>query len=446
MASADFETFIHGGGVTVPRLARAIGLMMVLGLTATTNLHATGRALALGGLPQSGISSLLAVHGRLAPVTGTGTGTGTEKASATDSPPIAATAAAAPAGAAAAPPLPPEAVVPAQRGALPVGKGIWIWLAEQAEGGDPAAIVSRAVDVGLTHLYVRTASLREGFYAAEFLDRLLPVAHAAGIRVYAWDFPYLDDPGGDVRRAVAAISHTTPDGHRVDGYVADIELPSMGVNVTPETARAFGQGLRQAVGANYPLIACVPRPDPGLDYPFADVVADFDAIAPMVYWLNRDPHDDIAGAMRDLGGFGKPILPIGQAYDGGPEGGRRGVPPREELIRFMQTGDDFGAPAVSWWSWQHADQEAWDAIRDAAEFRLPSGDPAGFGRSQVQAYQTLLSSLGFAVPITGVWEGPTTEAVAAYQRAARVDPTGVIDTVTRTLLLTPFAPPIQPTG
>ena len=342
-------------------------------------------------------------------------------------------------------PGPVAPVVPAQRGALPVGKGMWIWLADQAEGGDPAAIVARAQKVGLTHLYVRTASLKDGFYAAGFLDALLPVAHAASIRVYAWDFPYLDDPARDVARAVAAITHTTPDGHRVDGYVADIELRSMGVNVTPATAMAFGEGLRRAVGPNYPLIACVPRPSPGLvTYPFAEVVHAFDAIAPMVYWLNRDPISDIDGALRDLSPFGKPILPIGQAYDGGPEGGRPGVPPRAELIRFMQAGDRHGAPAVSWWSWQHADDEAWDAIRDAAEFRLPVGNGATFARGQVQAYQTLLSSLGFPAPIDGVWGGSTAGAVAAYQQAARLPVTGVIDELTRAILLTPFAPPIQP--
>ncbi|MGH9156301.1 MAG: hypothetical protein ACRD1K_10815 [Acidimicrobiales bacterium] len=71
---------------------------------------------------------------------------------------------------------------------------------------------------------------------------------------------------------------------------------------------------------------------------------------------------------------------------------------------------------MSWWSWQHADQEAWDAIRDAAGFRLPFGDPAGFNRGQVQAYQTLLSSLGFTAPIDG--PGPGTS------QAARLPATG----------------------
>lgn len=341
-------------------------------------------------------------------------------------------------------PAPVEVAIPARRGALPVGKGMWIWLADKAEGGNAEAIVKRAKEVGLTHLYVRTGSLKEGFYAADFLNRLLPVAHAASIRVYAWDFPYLHNVDNDVNRALAAIRYLTPDGHRVDGYSADIELKSMGVNVTPATAGHFCKALRDSVGPDYPLIATVPRPSPQVaGYPFAEVVSCFDAIAPMVYWLNRDPGSDMAGAIRDLSIFGKPIMPAGQAYDSSAEGGPPGVPPRPQLIRFMQTGDTAGASGVSWWSWQHANQEAWDAIRDAAEFRLPVGDPAAFTGGQVRAYQTLLTSLGFPTPIDGAW-GPATEgAVRSYQQEARLPVTGVIDQATLDILLTPFAPPLK---
>jgi hypothetical protein len=90
---------------------------------------------------------------------------------------------AAPEGVAVPPPPPLAPAIPAQRGPLPVGKGMWIYVAEQAEGGNPDAIVARATATGLTHLYVRTGTLKGGFMAADFLNRLLPKAHAAGIRV-----------------------------------------------------------------------------------------------------------------------------------------------------------------------------------------------------------------------------------------------------------------------
>jgi hypothetical protein len=215
------------------------------------------------------------------------------------------------------------------------------------------------------------------------------------------------------------------------------------VNVRPDTARAYGIGLRQAVGSNYPLIATVPRPSPQLiTYPFNEVVEHFDAIAPMIYWLNREAGADAAATLTALRHYNKPLLAIGQAYDGAAEGGRPGVPSAAEIQRFMAVAEEQGASGVSFWSWQHASQEAWDAIRDSTHFRLPAA-PEAHSPGQVRAYQTLLTSLGFPVGIDGVWGAPTAAAVAAYQRAARLPATGSVDAATRAFLLTPFAPPIQ---
>jgi hypothetical protein len=87
------------------------------------------------------------------------------------------------------------------------------------------------------------------------------------------------------------------------------------------------------------------------------------AVAPMVYWLDREPDSDVAGTLQWLSQFGKPMLPIGQAYDGGPEGGRDGPPSYDEIQSFMATAAQFGAAAVSFWSWQHASTEDWAAIQ-----------------------------------------------------------------------------------
>ncbi len=255
---------------------------------------------------------------------------------------------------------------------LPYGKGMWIYEPDKTEGGDVAAIVAKARAAGLSHLYVRTGSSWDGFYAAPFLDRLLPAAHAANLLVYGWDFPRLISWPDDVARAKAAIDHRTPTKQRLDGFSADIETRSEGTSISPQAAAAYGKALRDAVGSSFPLIATVPRPSPAQNYPYAEVVASFDAIAPMVYWLNRQPDTDVAGALRDLAPFGKPVFPVGQAYDGGPEGGRAGVPPPEELWRFMRVGQANGAQGVSFWSWQAANPKAWAAITEAEEFRAPA--------------------------------------------------------------------------
>lgn len=350
-----------------------------------------------------------------------------------------------PAEAAAPAPEPaPAPIAAGSKGALPTGKGMWLYLPERVEGGNVDALVARAKAVGLTHVYVRTGSSKGGFHARAYLDALLPAAHAGGIRVYGWDFPYLDDPGADVNRAMEAITYTTPTGHRIDGFSADIELRSMGVKISPETATFYGSNLRQLAGSGYPLIATVPRPSPALvTYPFAQVVEHFDAIAPMVYWLNRQPDSDVAGAVAALSVFGKPVIPIGQAYDGAAEGGRPGVPTRDELLRFMAAAEAAGAPSVSFWSWQHADQQAWDAIRDAPQFTLPAA-PEVMRPAQVVAYQHLLRSLGYDAPVNGQLDQQTIAAIVAFQAAAGIPRTGQIDALTRQALLTPTPPPIGP--
>ena len=334
---------------------------------------------------------------------------------------------------------------PARRAPVPVGKGMWIWLPEFAESGHVTGVVARAKAVGLTHIYVRTGSSKMGFYAQDYLNHLLPHAHANGIKVYGWDFPYFDDWAADVMRAVEAIQYTTPDGHRLDGFNADIETWREGVNVNPFTAFEYGRHLRKWVGPAYPLIATVPRPNPLLvSYPYAHVVSSFDAIAPMVYWHGRDPGADVAGAIQYLSQFGKPIMPVGQAYDASGEGGPPGVPSRAAILKFMEHAEAHGAVAVSFWSWAHATQESWDAIRDSSWFVMPEGDPAGWHPPLIRRYQTLLRWLGFGASVTGTWDAESAAALTAYQLEAGLDPTGVIDTATREMLLKAFAPPLQP--
>src|SRR5439155_10153918 len=139
---------------------------------------------------------------------------------------------------------------------------MWLYQLSMSSGGNAQAVVNKAKAAGLTHIYLRLGSSKGGFYDQAELDKLLPVAHAAGLKVIGWDFVYLDDPTADAARAKAEIDYVTPTGHRIDAFSADIETGSEGVNLTAERAAAYGAQLRALVGAGYPLIATVPRPSP----------------------------------------------------------------------------------------------------------------------------------------------------------------------------------------
>lgn len=334
---------------------------------------------------------------------------------------------------------------PNVRGPVPTGKGMWMWQPARTEGGNVKAIIAKAQAVGLTHIYVRMGSSKAGFHAGPFLDQILPAAHAAGIRIYGWDFPYLNDVSGDVVRALQAIKYGTPDGHRIDGFAADIEFRSMGVDITPFTAAAYGASLRHEVGNDYPLIAVVPKPNQHTrNYPYDAIVKDFDAIAPMIYWMQTDPAHAVNQAFDRLAQFGKPIIPIGQAYDGFAEGGPAGIPAPPLLHRFMDYAAARGAAGVSFWSWQAADAPTFQAIAQNDNFRLPASIPQALRVDQIRAFQVLLTTLGFPVAPDGVWGAQSDAALRAFQKRANLDVNGLIDNATRAMLLQPVNPPLKP--
>ncbi|HEV7534493.1 MAG TPA: hypothetical protein VGP90_02595, partial [Acidimicrobiia bacterium] len=263
------------------------------------------------------------------------------------------------------PPVPAAPPVPNPAPALPRGKGMWLHYLRQAAGNDPTALVAQARANGLTHVYLRLGSSKDGFYAGGDLDRLLPVAHTAGLAVVGWDFPYLFDAEADAVRAKAEIDYTTPTGQRIDAFSADIETRTEGVNISVPVADTYSRRLRELAGPGYPLVATVPRPRYNKGFPYAEIVRQFDAVAPMVYWLGRDPAVEVDQAVTDLAGLGKPIMPVGQAYDAGPEGGPPGPPPKEHLVRFIQAAQTRGVTGFSFWVWHTATPDQWAAIREA---------------------------------------------------------------------------------
>ena len=328
---------------------------------------------------------------------------------------------------------PPPAPIQAEP-VVPVGKGMWLHVFGNSSGGDPHAIVRRAHAHGLTHLYVRLGSSKKGFYAGGDLDRLLPVAHAANLKVVGWDFPYLDDPIADAQRAAAQIAYRTPGGHGIDAFSADIETPSEGTNLTTAGVVAYGSTLRQLAGPKFPLIAAVPRPNGKRWYPYAEATQHFDAIAPMVYWINRDPVSDLVGALNDLAPLGKPILPVGQAYDPAIDGSHSWEPPSKvDIYRFLEAAAARGVASVSFWVWDKASPDQWLAIAENRSFDVgPIDGPEA--KSRVAALQRVLSGLGHKTAIDGDFGVQTQDALTKFQAKVGVPVTGQVDAPTLSAL------------
>ena len=324
---------------------------------------------------------------------------------------------------------------PPLAGTVPIGKGMWLHHFSRSAGGDPQRLVAEATARGLTHVYLRLGSSSKGFYAHGDLELLLPVAHAAGLKVVGWDFPTLHNPAVDAARAAAAITYTTVRGHRIDAFSADIETPAEGTHLTVDGVRQYGQLLRQAAGPGYPLIATVPRPSPKRWFPYAETVASFDAVAPMVYWANRDPVRDVQNAVAVLAPYGKPVLPVGQAYDGGIDGWGTGSPSKEAVAAFAQAASDAGAAGVSFWSWQTAEPQHWAAIAEAGQFTLRADAVRAGEVHAVRYLQRALTAVGQPTVVDGTFAFPTQASLQAFQRAQGLQATGQLDEPTMSALV-----------
>src|SRR5207248_1098944 len=127
--------------------------------------------------------------------------------------------------------------------AAPVsGKGVWATY-DLLDRASPEAIVETMRANGLTHIYLQVGRSNLGFYGGPGLDRLLPVAHAGGVAVVAWVYPFLRDTTADVNLTVQAARYTTPGGHRPDALAADVEE-----NTSLDEVTAYGQLVRAMLG------------------------------------------------------------------------------------------------------------------------------------------------------------------------------------------------------
>jgi len=167
---------------------------------------------------------------------------------------------------------------------------MWIWKWGSTDGGDAGVIVQQAVSAGLHQLWVRVGDSMNGFYGANELDSLVPVAHAHGVAVIAWGFPYLWDPVGDAQWSAQILDWRAPDGQQVDGYSADIEEATEGVMLSAPRVAVYLELVRQAAGSR-PVVATVyPPTDASWDgaYPYQAMAPYVDAFAP----------DDLLGVHR----------------------------------------------------------------------------------------------------------------------------------------------------
>ena len=259
-------------------------------------------------------------------------------------------------------PLPPG---PKATDLKPVaGKGIWVTNWPKTDLDVPG-LVARAKAAGVRNVWVRTGGSRQGWYGDRVLPELVPAAHAAGLAVVAWDFPFLSDPVADAARAKKALDLG------VDAFAPDVETSAEGTHATARRVALYLSLVRSYAGTR-PVAATVPRPTPKrrASFPYAAFAPYADLFVPMVYWSCNEPGKLVQQSLRELGRW-LPVAPVGQAYDMGSEGGRAGLPTRAETWRFLDAAKRGGAVGASLWTIEKVGDGQWDALRDYPWDRPP---------------------------------------------------------------------------
>lgn len=254
---------------------------------------------------------------------------------------------------------------------LPSGTGVWLHEWNRTEGGDARKVVARAQAAGLRTLYVRTGTKKGGFDGGPVLDQLLPATRGTAIDIVAWDFPLLRDPAADASRLAAAALHVPPGSGtpRVRAVAPDIETAAEGTAISAANVAAYLTELRRLLPAEIPILTTVPWPsERRTTFPYAAVADGSDALLPQAYWYGRDPVVVTAASVGLLAPLGKPVLPIGQGYDGRIDAPtlRTQVPLQQGVISFLTTAHELKVRAVSLWSWQTMHDGAWESLAAAS--------------------------------------------------------------------------------
>jgi hypothetical protein len=329
---------------------------------------------------------------------------------------------------------PPAAVtIPAAPAPAPFqGGGMWIWYVSKSEGGDPYAIAARAKKAGMSTVLIKSADGTDPW--AQFSSTLVATLHDLGMQVCGWQYVYGTYPVSEARAAAAAAQAGA------DCFVIDPEVEYEGRYAE---AQRYINELRSLVGEDFPVgVASFPYVDyhPGQPYSVWLGPGGAQVNMPQTYWKT------IGGGVTTVSThtfvhnriYGRPIAPLGQSYD---------RPPAGEIARFRSLWDAWGAPGLTWWSWQSTAEGTWphlggplgdgSAVQDpgwTALARKARGD-------QVIWLQQHLASVDASVDIDGVFGVQTDAALRSFQVSRGLPETGVTDAATWAAIL---ALPVTP--
>lgn len=169
---------------------------------------------------------------------------------------------------------------------LSEGAGIWVNLWNYPKN-DFEGYAEKLYASGIRNLFIQTSrSNTPAIGQPTELGLIIEACHKYKIRVIAWSFAELHNTKADADKLIYAAKFRTPSGDRLDAIAPNLEK-----NLNKQAVEAYSTHLRQALGANYPMVAVVYSPlnrAPQVAItPWKTLAKYYDVIAPMAYWNGR---------------------------------------------------------------------------------------------------------------------------------------------------------------
>jgi len=198
--------------------------------------------------------------------------------------------------------------------------------------------------------------------------------------------------------------------------------------------------LRALVGPGFPLsLAGFPYVDYHPSFPYSVLMGPGFATVnqPQMYWkaIGVSPDDNFAHTYIHNRIYNRRIYPLGQTYDGAPV---------NQIKRFRQLEQAYGALASSWWVWTETTTPQWQALATPPVApTTPIVPVTAYPRLGLRAKgdevvwaQELLLAHGRQVTVDGIFGPLMTAVVSQFQSTKGLQQTGVIDDPTWAQLLT----------
>lgn len=260
------------------------------------------------------------------------------------------------------------------------GKGMYIWMLRDTEGGDMQRAAQVAVDAGITHVMIKIADGRTPYnlrpVSGGWVDDILKPAVKAfrdrGIKVWVWQYVYLYSPEAEARLFVQRAEELEP-----DGAIYDVEGEAKNKPVQAQQYLAITKPAFRAMKIPTAL-SSYRWPKLHMELPWKIWMQGSDFDMPQVYWMGASNSGyQLERSLREFtdlsaqyGLTGRGFIPSGAAFS---QDGWTAQP--GEIRAFLQKAVDLKLPAANFWVWSHARRMVEGQWAALAGFEWPGTPP-----------------------------------------------------------------------